>query len=148
VQTLGRQFISAGGQDTAEDKYFNLSGLTYSTSPHIGTLNTNYYETSLGYDNRGRLSTTTLPTNTVETTNFDGLGRVISTAVGTTTLASTTTANFVYDNNTLGASTQVGVDAVSGPHRHDRRRALSLHWKNRDQPIFTPHSAIHANHGR
>src|SRR5262249_15868586 len=81
VQTRARRYISAGGHLTADDKYFNLSGVTYSTSAHIGTLNTNYYETSYGYDSRGRLSTTTLPTNTVETTNYDGLGRVTSTAV-------------------------------------------------------------------
>jgi hypothetical protein len=42
VQTLSRQYISAGGQDTEDDKYFNLSGVTYSTAAHIGTLNTNY----------------------------------------------------------------------------------------------------------
>jgi len=73
VQTLSRRYISAGGQDTEDDKYFNLSGVTYSTAAHIGTLNTNYYATSYGYDSRGRLATTTLPTNTVETTNYDDI---------------------------------------------------------------------------
>ena len=53
MQTLSRQYISAGGQDTENDKYFNLSGVTYSTAAHIGTLNTNYYATSYGYDSRG-----------------------------------------------------------------------------------------------
>jgi YD repeat-containing protein len=137
VQTLARQYISAGGQDTADDAYFNLSSVTYSTSPHIGTLNTNYYETSYGYDSRGRLSTTTLPTNTVETTNYDGLDRVTSTAIGTTTLATTTTASYVYDNNTLGGSTAVGdgnltqIIAHPGGSAADRVTEMYYDWRDR-----------------
>jgi RHS repeat-associated protein len=137
VQTLARQYISAGGQDTADDAYFNLSGVTYSTSPHIGVQNTNYWETSYGYDSRGRLSTTTLPTNTVETTNYDGLDRVTSTAVGTTTLASTTTASYIYDNNTLGGSTAVGDGNLTQIIEHpggsaaDRVTEQYFDWRDR-----------------
>jgi RHS repeat-associated protein len=141
VQTLSRQYISSGGQDTADDKYFNLSGVTYSTSPHIGTLNTNYYETSYGYDSRGRLSTTTLPTNTVETISRDGLGRVTSTAVGTTTLSSVTTANYVYDNNTLGGSTQVGdgnlTQIIEHPGGSAPDRVTEQYYDWRDRLVAT-----------
>jgi len=137
LQTLSRQYISAGGQDIADDKYFNLTGVTYSTALHIGTLNTNYYETSYSYDSDGRLSTTTLPTNTVETTNYDGLGRVTSTAIGTTTLASVTTASYIYDTNTLGSSTAVGDGNLTQIIEHpggsaaDRVTEMYYDWRDR-----------------
>ena len=67
----------------ASDAYFNLSGVTYSTAAHIGTLNTNYYETTDDYDSRGRLARVGLPTGTIERTVYDGLDRVVSTWVGT-----------------------------------------------------------------
>src|SRR5947207_1041926 len=50
VQTLSRQYMSAGGQIVRKDDYFNLNGLTYSVSAYIGTQNTNYYTANLGYD--------------------------------------------------------------------------------------------------
>jgi RHS repeat-associated protein len=145
VRTLARQYISAGGQDTADDKYFNLTGVTYSTSPHIGTLNTNYYETTYGYDSRGRLSTTTLPTNTVETETFDGLGRLISTAIGTTSLASTITANYVYDNNTLGGSTAVGdgnlTQIINHPGGSAADRVTEQYYDWRDRLVASKQGA-------
>jgi YD repeat-containing protein len=83
VQTLSRQYMSAGGQIVRKDDYFNLSGVTYSVSAYIGTLNTNYYTTNYGYDDRGRKDRTQTPNGTIYRTFYDGLGRVVSTWIGT-----------------------------------------------------------------
>src|SRR5205823_2282544 len=42
LQTLNRSYRNEAGQVTQADQYFNLSGLTYSTSPNLGTENTDY----------------------------------------------------------------------------------------------------------
>jgi len=83
VQTLSRSYSNSGGQVTEEDDYFNLSGLTYSTSTFIGTAGTNYYATTYGYDSRGREDRVGLPTGTIDRTVYDGQGRVVSTWEGT-----------------------------------------------------------------
>jgi RHS repeat-associated protein len=133
LQTLSRQYSNAAGQVVADDAYFNLTGLTYSTAPHLGTLNTNYYETAYAYDSRGRQNRMQAPTGTITRTVYDGLGRVVSTWVGTNDTPGSgywsptnntapanmvDTADYVYDNNTLGGSTQVGDGDLSQVIRH------------------------------
>jgi RHS repeat-associated protein len=83
LQTLSRSYISAGGQVARGDAYLNLTGVTYSVSQYIGTLNTNYYTTLYGYDDRGRPNRTQTPNGTIYRTVYDGLGRAVSTWVGT-----------------------------------------------------------------
>jgi RHS repeat-associated protein len=83
LQSLSRSYISAGGQVTREDDYFNLTGLTYSTALYIGTQNTNYYSTLTDYNPRGLVKRTQLPTGTINWTVYDGLKRVVSSWVGT-----------------------------------------------------------------
>ncbi len=83
VQALSRSYTNSGGQVTETDNYFNLSGVTYSTSTFIGTAGTNYYATTYGYDTRGWLAREQLPTGTIERTVRDGQGRTVSTWVGT-----------------------------------------------------------------
>ena len=75
IESLTRTYTNSAGQQSSKDDYINLTGLTYGTGTHIGTLNTNYVETSYAYDTRGRLSDTTLPTGTINHTDYDGLGR-------------------------------------------------------------------------
>jgi hypothetical protein len=82
LQTLARTYVTNGGQVTRSDAYFNLAGLTYSTGA-MGTLNTNYYETSYGFDARGRQNMVKSPTNTISRTVYDALGRTASSWVGT-----------------------------------------------------------------
>jgi YD repeat-containing protein len=82
LQTLARDYTNSAGQATASDSYFNLSGVTYSTAAHIGTLNTNYYETTDDYDARGRPTRSVSATGTITRTVYDGLDRVVSTWVG------------------------------------------------------------------
>jgi RHS repeat-associated protein len=83
LQTLSRVYVNAAGQNVEQDDYFNLTGVTYSTAGHIGTLNSNYYETQQGYDDRGRPDRRVTPTGTIYRTVRDGQGRIVSTWVGT-----------------------------------------------------------------
>src|SRR5262249_39758910 len=119
LQSLSRSYVSPGGQVVRTDDYFNLAGLTYSTAAYIGTQNVNYYTSTFGYDDRGRLDRTETPTGTIYRTVYDGLSRVVSTWVGTndTPLSgewsptnNTGTSNMeqltadVYDNGGVGHS--------------------------------------------
>jgi RHS repeat-associated protein len=117
VQTLSRTYVNPAGQDVREDDYFNLSGVTYSTAPYVGTANVNYYTTTFGYDDAGRQDHMQSPTGTITDTVYDGRGDVLSTWVGTNdTPASgewsptnntgsanmTETTAYVYDNGGVG----------------------------------------------
>lgn len=82
VQTLTRDYYSIGGQKSHTDRYFNLSGVTYSTSTSLGTSGTNFHRTEFGYDVRGRLDRTELPTGTITRTVYDKLSRPASSWAG------------------------------------------------------------------
>jgi RHS repeat-associated protein len=82
LQTLTRDYTNAAGQVTAEDAYFNLGGLTYTTGA-LGAANVNYYQTQSGYDVDGRLVRTQTPNGTIYRTVFDSLDRPVSAWVGT-----------------------------------------------------------------
>jgi RHS repeat-associated protein len=116
-QTLKRDYANAAGQRVRMDQYFVLSGVTYSTAQYLGTQNVNYYTTQLSYDHRGRLERTVAPTGTITRQVYDGLGRLVSTWVGTNDTAAsgfwspennTSPANMVelkasiYDNAGVG----------------------------------------------
>jgi RHS repeat-associated protein len=141
VQTLSRTLYNAASQVIESDDYANISNSTYLAtainSPYSGTLNTNYYATTTGYSDRGWQDHTIDPTGTVTDTFYDGLGRVVSTYVGTddsTTdghvwnLSNTSSTNNmtevssdVYDNGGVGdgdltQSTQY-VDGTSADNR-------------------------------
>jgi RHS repeat-associated protein len=83
VESLSRIFTSPGGQVIEKDAYFSLAGVDYATDPYLGQAGTNYYPTTYGYDDQGRRNQVVLPTGTIDRTVYDGLGRVVSTWVGT-----------------------------------------------------------------
>ncbi len=95
------------------DRFFNLSSLTYSTTAGIdyststptitelGTVNTNYYRTSYGYDEMGRRDKSVNAVGDIVRTVYDGLGRVASTWMGT---SDTTTTGYWSPSNTAGAN--------------------------------------------
>jgi hypothetical protein len=83
VQALSRSYANSAGQMVRSDSYFNLSGVTWSTTKYIGTQNTNFYTSLYDYDHRGRQNRVQLPTGTINRTVYDGLSRVVSTWVGT-----------------------------------------------------------------
>ena len=83
MQSLTRTFTDTSGQETEEDAYFNLNGLTYSTDPYLGTINVNYYATYYGYDADGNQDRVQSPAGTITRTVYDGQGREVSTWIGT-----------------------------------------------------------------
>jgi YD repeat-containing protein len=145
LQTLARSYTNLAGQTVADDAYFNLSGVTYSTAAHVGTLNTNYYETAYGYDNRGRQNSTTTPTGTIYLTDFDGLDRPVDDKVGTSLTNLTKTADYAYDNNTLGGSSQVGdgnrTQVIAHPGGTAANRVTENYYDWRDRLVATKDGA-------
>jgi YD repeat-containing protein len=83
LQSLSRTFTNAAGQVVEQDVYFDLDGLSYSTDPYLGTVNTNYYATFFSYGITGLQERVELPSGTIQRTVSDGQGRVRSTWVGT-----------------------------------------------------------------
>jgi RHS repeat-associated protein len=78
-----RDITNTSAQVTEEDRYFNLSGVSYSTSTaHPGTLNTNYYATFFAYDAGGNQDRVLAPTGTIKRTVFDQYDEPISTWIG------------------------------------------------------------------
>jgi len=152
LQTLSRAYANAAGQVVRNDAYFNLSGVTYSTAANIGVKNTNYYESLTDYDNRGWMTRTQSPTGTITRTVHDGLGRTVSAWLGTNDTPGSgqwsptnntspsnmiKIADYVYDNNTLGGSTQVGdgnltqIIAHPGGSAADRVTEQYYDWRDR-----------------
>jgi YD repeat-containing protein len=126
LQSLTRTYFNAAGQVTHTDDYFNLVGLTYSTSVSLGTLNTHFYRTESAYDSRGRNHRTVGGDGTIYRTVFDGLGRPISEWMGasdTPTSGSWSPTNpaemvkiksYTYDNGGIGDSLLTAVtDAMN-----------------------------------
>ena len=83
MQSLSRSYTNAAGQVTHSDSYFDLSGLTYTTSTSSRHEQRNFYRTEYAYDSTGQLNKTTTPLGTISRTVHDGLGRAVSEWIGT-----------------------------------------------------------------
>ena len=83
VQSLSRSHVNSAGQVVAEDRYTNLDGLVYFTSPTLGVEGTNYLRTRYAYNNRGRVDRVQTPAGTITHSIYDGLSRLVATWVGT-----------------------------------------------------------------
>jgi RHS repeat-associated protein len=146
IQTLSRNYMNGAGQDVRMDRYFDLNGVTYSTALYIGTQNTNYYTTLTSYDHRGRIERVEAPTGTITRTVYDGLGRVVSTWVGTNDTPASgfwspdnntppanmvqTTAN-VYDNGGVGDSNLTQMTAFPAGGAAPRDTQSFYDWRDR-----------------
>jgi RHS repeat-associated protein len=82
IESLTRTFYNDAGQAIHTDDYFQLNGLTYSTSVTLGTEGTHFHRTEMGYDKRGRLARLERADGTIYRTVFDGLGRPVSEWIG------------------------------------------------------------------
>ncbi len=89
VESLSRTYRNIAGQNVYTDDYFNLSGLTYSTSPSLGTLNTNFYRTYQDYNQQGQPNRSVTPAGTITRTEYDGSNRPLSVWVGTDDIPTT-----------------------------------------------------------
>jgi RHS repeat-associated protein len=146
LQTLSRSYTNTAGQVVYDDDYFNLSGLAYSTSTSLGTENANFYRTRYGYDERGRQDRTQLPTGTIEYAVHDGLGRVVSTWVGTDDAGAThedpsgggAAGNNMaqlgacqYDSGGVGDSDLTQETQLVGGGQPDRVSQMYYDWRDR-----------------
>jgi RHS repeat-associated protein len=147
VQSLVRSFTSPGRQVIESDAYFSFTGVTYSTNPYLGTAGTNYNRTTFDYDAHGRLNRRLTPNGTIYRTVYDGLGRVVSTWVGTNDTPAngndwspdnnTAPANMVqksvnvYDNGSAGDSNLTQVTQFSGGGAVPRVTQNFYDWRDR-----------------
>lgn len=89
IQTLARSLTNDAGQVVEADRYFSMSGITYSQSSiRLGTASNdtasgNYHATKTDYDGRGRLKRIEAATGTITRLQYDGQGRLTSTWIGT-----------------------------------------------------------------
>jgi RHS repeat-associated protein len=81
LQSLSRTLLDNGSRVIETDSYFNLPA--YSSTAHIGTLNTNYYAGYTGYDAMSNTNHSQDDTGTIDDTLFDGLDRPIQVSEGT-----------------------------------------------------------------
>jgi RHS repeat-associated protein len=113
VQSLARDVTNSAGQVVYQDRYFNLSGITYSPGNiTLGTSGTNYYRSTLDYDSRGRQYRTLTPTGTYYKTIYDGLDRPVSEWIGTNDGSPgnmTQTKDYIYDGSQGAVSQTTGV---------------------------------------
>lgn len=84
VQSLSRSIVNNAGQVLSVDEYHSFSGTSYSaSSATLGSSGTNYNRTEYAYDQRGRLKKVKNAVGTIRWSVYDGLGRLVSTWIGT-----------------------------------------------------------------
>ncbi len=102
VVNISRDFYDDKQRLDHRDSYFNLSGLTYTTSTSYGTLATHFFRETCGYDSKGRKDRHVDPTGTISRTVFDARDRVSSTWIGTD---DTPTSGAWSPSNLVGTNT-------------------------------------------
>ncbi len=145
VLTLSREFRNSAGQTVYADDYFDLTGLTYSTSTSLGTSGTNFYRTAYGYDAAGRPNKVVTPDGTISRTVYDGLGRAVGEYVGTddtpatgfwspTNLAGTNTVlvrAYEYDGGGVGDGNLTRTTEYPGLSAAPRVTQTWYDWRSR-----------------
>jgi RHS repeat-associated protein len=143
VQSLSRQYMNDAGQVVAEDDYFDLAGLTYSTSTSLGTSGVNYYRTEYGYDHGGLRNKTVSPEGTIYRTVYDGQGRAVSDWVGTNDTPTsgywspsnpagmTEVRSYEYDGGGVGDGNLTQVTEYPGGGAANRVTQAYYDWRDR-----------------
>ncbi|MBA4192465.1 MAG: hypothetical protein C0467_31235, partial [Planctomycetaceae bacterium] len=145
IQSLYRSYVNDAGQLVTSDAYFDLSGLTYSTSTSLGTVGVNFYRTQYVYDTNGNLSKTVSAEGTIYRTVYDGQRRPVSEWVGTddtpttgfwspTNLTGTNmvkVAEYEYDGGGVGDGNVTKVTAYPGGGAAARVTQAWFDWRNR-----------------
>jgi RHS repeat-associated protein len=109
LQTLTRSLMNSAEQIVAVLKYFNLSGLAYSTSRSLGTKDVNYYETDYTYGTWDDLWSVTNAAGNTTSYTYDANGNVTST---TDALGNTTTYEYDGDGRQISKTDALGVKTV------------------------------------
>lgn len=149
VQSITRHYFNTADQLTGTRKYYNLSGLAYSTSPNLGT-SANYHISLTGYDERGNVNREQDFGGTITRYIRNGADWITSMYVGTNDRPETgswspsnnsnggelavltnmtNVAEFEYNKN--GAS--YGPAMYPGGNESDRYVSNYLDW--RDRPV-------------
>jgi RHS repeat-associated protein len=146
LQTLSRSYTSSAGQVTHADGYFNLSGLTYSTSTTLGTENTHFYRTRYAFDSRGRLARMQTPTGTIYRFVYDAMDRLSSKWVGTNDTPPSgewsptnngapsnmvKVAEYIYDGGGVGDGNLTKARTIPGGSAAERITDYFPDWRNR-----------------
>ena len=111
LESLSRTYSNAAGQVTHRDAYFNLSGLSWSTAPNLGTEGVNFHRTRYSYNKQGLLEREQGPTGTITFSVYDGMRRLSSTWIGTND--STANGQKWSPSNNTGSSNLVQVAAYT-----------------------------------
>jgi RHS repeat-associated protein len=145
LQSLSRAYRNDAGQVVSSDVYFDLSGLTYSTSTSLGTAGTNFYRTVSGYDAGGRPDRAVSPEGTVYRAVYTGFGQVGSEWVGTDdtptsgSWSPTNTAGtdlvkvreYEYDSGGVGDGNRTKATEHPGLSESDRVTQTFYDWRDR-----------------
>jgi YD repeat-containing protein len=147
LQTLARSYTNLAGQVTSSDEYFNLSGLSYSTAPNLGTEGVNYYRTRYGYDQHGQQNMVKTPTGTITRTVYGGWDQPLGVWVGTNDTGATNldptgggaagnnmvqVSAFVYDGGGVGDGNLTQQTQFVGLGAPARVTALYYDWRDRE----------------
>jgi len=146
IQSLSRQVLNEAGQVVYSDRYFDLTGVTYSqSSVTLGSSGTNYDRTEFSYDKLGMLNRALTPTGTIYRTYRDGQARTVSSWIGTDDTPTTgfwspsnlTGTNMVglaaseYDNGGVGDSNVTRSTRFLGSPYANLDTDFSYDWRNR-----------------
>ena len=74
--------MTPNGQVDHSDAYFNLAGLSYSTSLNLGVEGTNFLRTRYGYGELGEVNRVESSNGSIARSVIDGLGRTIGEWIG------------------------------------------------------------------
>jgi len=147
IQSLSRSHMNSAGQMVAQDRYTDLTGVTYSTAATLGTTGVNYVRTTYAYSNQGKVDRIQNPAGTITLPRYDGLARLVSTYVGTNdsttdgykwnpsnasrssnmTLVSTNE----YDSGEVGNSNRTSTTQYPGGGADPRTSEYGFDWRNR-----------------
>ena len=131
IQSLTRTLMNSAGQKTAVRKYFDFTGLTYSTTKNIGTEGVNYLETDISYGIWGQSVTTIDPSGTVSKKRYDSLGRLTRVLVGLNSWSLVAVADYVYDGNDVGDGNLTQTTVHPGSGQADRVTQWAYDWRDR-----------------
>jgi YD repeat-containing protein len=141
IQSLSRSLLDDAGQVVEVDRYFSLTGVTYSAaSPYLGTAGDdtasgNYFATLYGYDIEGRSDRVQDPAGNITDTVYDALGRVTSVLVGTDDTPGSSNMvdvqDNVYDNGGVGDGDLTQTTLHPGAGQPDRVTQYVYDWRDR-----------------
>jgi RHS repeat-associated protein len=135
IQSLERDLTDLSFRPSETDRYVSLSGITYSTTPQLGTVGTNYYATTYGYDVNSNLQRTVDAVGTITDTYHDSLSRPTSVYVGTNDDTGSSnmveTAAYQYDGNGVGDGKRTQETDYPGGSAAARVTASVYDWRDR-----------------